>query len=77
MESAKAAAENFHRTVGTVEASVSFNIRSIADEDGNNRMCHIELPNQEGAHGRFCIAYLAPKHVESLIETLAAWKALP
>jgi hypothetical protein len=68
----------FSRTVPTVESSVNFEIRSIANEDGSCRMCQIDLPNQEnGAPGRLCRALLAPEHVNELIGALTAWKALP
>ena len=77
MNAPQATAENFYRTVGTVETSVNFTIKVIADEDGSCRMCMIELPNQEGAAGRLCIALLAPEHVEELIDALTAWQELP
>jgi hypothetical protein len=66
----------FQRTVETVEASVNFTIRSIANEDGSDRLCQIDLPNQEGAQGRLCRAFLAPEHVDGLIEALTVWKVL-
>src|ERR1035441_2536943 len=68
MVAAKSAAEGFQRTVETVEASVNFTIRSIANEDDSDRLCQIDLPNQEGAQGRLCRAYMAPEHVDGLIE---------
>jgi hypothetical protein len=68
--------ERFHRTVETVEANVNFDIQSIANEDGSDRLCQIDLPNQEGAHGRLCRAYLAPEHVDQLIAALTVWKVL-
>jgi hypothetical protein len=77
MVAAKSAAEGFQRTVETVEASVNFTIRSIANEDDSDRLCQIDLPNQEGAQGRLCRAYMAPEHVDGLIEALVAWNALP
>jgi hypothetical protein len=70
-------AETFSRSVPTVESNVNFDIQSIANEDGSDRLCQIDLPNQEGAHGRLCRAYLAPENVDQLIEALIAWKALP
>ena len=69
--------ERFHRTVETLETSVNFEIGVIANEDGSDRLCQIDLPNQEGARGRLCRAFLAPEHVNGLIEALVAWKALP
>jgi hypothetical protein len=77
MNAPRATAENFYRSVGTVETSVSFTIKAISNEDGSNRMCEIWLPNQEGAAGRLCIALLAPEHVDALIGALTAWKGLP
>jgi hypothetical protein len=68
--------ERFQRTVETVEASVNFDIQSIANEDDSDRLCQIDLPNQEGAQGRLCRAFLAPEHVDGLIEALVAWQAL-
>ena len=68
--------ERFHRTVETLETSVNFEIGVIANEDGSNRLCQIDLPNQEGAQGRLCRAFLAPEHVDGLIEALVAWQAL-
>ncbi len=77
MLTSKWVAERFQRTVETVETSVSFTIRSIANEDGSDRLCQIDLPNQEGAHSILCRAYLAPEHVDQLIESLTVWKVLP
>jgi len=77
MRTARTTAENFLRRVPTIERSVVFTITSIANEDGSNRMCEIQLPNQEGAAGRLCIALLAPEQVDELIGALTAWKALP
>jgi hypothetical protein len=73
----KTTAENFHRTVETVEANVNFEIRSIADESKSCRLCQVELPNQQGAQGRLCVALLASEHVDALIEALNAWLELP
>lgn len=67
--------ERFQRTVETVEAGVNFTLRGIADEDGSNRLCQIDLPNP-GPHGGLCQAYLAPEHVDRLIEALNVWKVL-
>jgi acetoacetate decarboxylase len=77
MVTTKSAAEEFQRTVETVEASVNFTIQVIANEDGSNRLCQIDLPNQEGAQGRLCRAFLAPEDVDQLVGALTAWKALP
>jgi len=74
--SAPNTAEDFSRTVPTVESAVNFGIRSIANEGGSCRICQIELPNQEGAAGRLCVALLLPEHVDELIEALNAWRAL-
>jgi hypothetical protein len=70
-------AGNFRHTFETVEAIVNFEILVIANEDGSCRLCEIQLPNQEVAAGRLCIALLTPKHVDKLISTLTAWKASP
>jgi hypothetical protein len=77
MNAPRITADNFLRTVPTIECSVNFTIQVIANEDGSNRLCQIELPNQEGAQGRLCTALLAPEHVDDLIGALTAWKALP
>jgi len=78
MRTAKTTAENFLRTVGTIERSVNFTIQVIANEDGSCRMCQIELPNQQnGADGLLSVALLTPENVDSLIGALTAWKALP
>jgi hypothetical protein len=69
--------ERFHCTVETVEASVNFEIGGIANEDGSDRLCQIDLPNEEGAQSRVCRAYLAPEHVDGLIAALTVWKVLP
>ena len=55
---------------------MNFEIGVIANEDGSDRLCQIDLPNQEGAQGRLCRAFLAPEHVDGLIEALVAWQAL-
>ena len=73
----KTTAENFLRIVGTVETDVNFTVQVIDNEDRTCRMCQIDLPNQEGAPGRLCRAFLAFEHVDDLIGALTAWKALP
>jgi hypothetical protein len=67
--------EQFHRTVETLEASVNFAIESIANEDGADRLCVIDLPNP-GAHGRQRRAYLTSEQVDQLIAALTVWKVL-
>jgi hypothetical protein len=67
--------EAFSRTVPTVEADVNFDIRSVPNEDGTDRMCVIDLPNP-GPQGKPCVAFLAPEHIDQLIAALHAWKAL-
>ena len=76
MGTAKSAAEWFQRTVETIKANVNFDIRSIANEDGSDRLCVIDLPNP-GPHGGLLRAYLAPEHVDGLIAALTVWKVLP
>lgn len=68
--------ERFQRTVETVEASVSITIQAVANEDGSDRLCVVNLPNP-GPHGGICRAYLAPDHVDMLIAALTVWKVLP
>jgi hypothetical protein len=75
MKSVPAAAPSFRREVGTVEASVNFDVWSFADEDGSNRLCVIDLPNP-GPHGGLCRALLAREHVAALIDALNAYEAL-
>ena len=65
--------ERYHRTIETLEASVSFNIESVANEDGTDRICVVDLPNP-GPHGGFCRALLAPENVDQFIEALTVWK---
>jgi len=75
MGKAKPAAEDFHRTVETVEPAVTFEVRSIADVDGDRRMCQVNLTNK-GPRGRTCLAFLASENVDTLIGALNSWKAL-
>ncbi len=65
--------ERFHLSVETLEASVSFNIKAVANEDGTDRICVVDLPNQ-GLHGGLCRALLTPENVDQFIEALTAWK---
>ncbi|MGA2850110.1 MAG: hypothetical protein ABSE46_14020 [Terracidiphilus sp.] len=69
--------ENFIRRVETVEAGVNFTIGTIANEDGSNRMCEIDLVNPEGTRERLCKGLLSAENVESLIDALNAWMELP
>lgn len=71
---ARPAVERFHRTVGTLEASVSFDIQTLANEDGTCPLCVIDLPSP-GPHGGLCRAMLTPANADELIEALTAWKA--
>ena len=75
MATAKSAAEQFHRTVETVEANVTFTIQSVANEDGTCPLCVIDLPNQ-GPNGGLCRALLTPDNVDQLITALTVWKVL-
>ncbi len=75
MVTAKSAAEEFHRVVQTLEPNVNFDIRAIANEDGSERFCQIDLPNP-GPHGGICRTYLAFHHVDQLIAALNVWKVL-
>jgi hypothetical protein len=78
MRTGRTTAENFLRTVETIERSVNFTIQVIASEDGSNRLCQVELPNQEnGVTGRLCVALLSPENVGQLIGALSAFLALP
>jgi len=61
--------------VETLEANVNFTIQAVANEDGSDRRCVIDLPNH-GPHGGLCRAYLTPEHVEGLIQALTVWKVL-
>ena len=69
-------AEAFSRTVPTVETDVSFDVQSVANEDGTCPLCVVDLPNQ-GASGGLCRAYLDMEHIDALIAALKAYKALP
>lgn len=69
-------AENFHRKVETMEASVSFDVKALDTEGTTDRLCVVELPNQ-GAHAPVCRAYLTLEHIDELIAALNAYKALP
>ena len=70
------AVEPFHRTVETLEASVNFDIQTVANEDGTCPLCVVDLPNP-GPYRGLCRALLTPENVDQLIGALAAWKALP
>lgn len=67
--------EPFHRTVETLEADVTFNIRSMANEDGTCPLCVVDLPNP-GPHGGSCRALLTSEHVDQLIGALVAFTSL-
>jgi hypothetical protein len=75
MGPATTATQNFHRTVETVEANVSFDIRSIANEDGAFPLCVIDLRNP-GPQSGLCRALLTPESVDQLIVALTIWKVL-
>jgi hypothetical protein len=75
MVTAKSPAEQFHRTVETVESNVNLEIRSIANEDGTSPLCVIDLPNP-GPHGGLCRALLTSENVDQLIVALTIWKVL-
>jgi len=60
MNAPRITADNFLRTVPTIERSVNFTVQVIANEDGSNRLCQIELPNQEGARAGSASRYWHP-----------------
>lgn len=69
------AAEVFSRNVPTVESNVSFTIQAVANENGSERLCVIDLPNP-GPHGGLCRAYLTRENVDQLIMALNVWRVL-
>lgn len=67
--------EVFSRSVPTVEANVNFTVQSVANEDGSESLCVIDLPNT-GPHGGVCRALLKQENVDQLIVALTVWKVL-